>query len=434
MNLDPDDSRKNARSRRYLANLGWVLAGVVLTVLFVANPLHLYPLEVWGHRLVSHPEAGVGAGPGKSPKASTGRKILFYRNPMNPAITSPVPAKDEMGMDYVPVTAGEERKAATGEEATVTIDPSVIQNMNVQTEPVGRRDVARQIRTVGYLDYDQERMVTVTTKYPGSIEKVFVNYIGEPVRKGQPLFRIFSPELVQTQQELLSALDYERRMEGAPPDARKGAEALVTAARQRLAYWDITAEQVERLTRDREVERTLDVTAPASGVVMKRLPGLEGMWVKPGMELLHIADLSSLWLSVEVYEDQLPWLRKGSAARIQLSYFPGETFTGRVRFVEPEVEEKTRTVGLRLEVPNREGRLRAGMYATVTFSPVVARNVVAVPSLAVLRTGERNLVIVDEGGGRFAPRQVRLGAEGDRNLEVLTGWTEPRGSSRRPSS
>jgi Cu(I)/Ag(I) efflux system membrane fusion protein len=420
MSNERDDPGKVSRGRRVLGNLGWVLGGVVLTLLLVANPLHIHPLDVWLHRLVSHHEPGPAVEAGPSRKASAERKILFYRNPMNPAITSPVPAKDEMGMDYVPVYAGEE-KAASGEEAIVTIDPAVVQNMNVQIEPVGRRDVTRQIRTVGYLDYDQERMVTVTTKYPGSVEKVFVNYVGEPVRKGQPLFRIYSPELVQTQQELLSALEYKRRMEGAPPEARKGAEALVEAARQRLAYWDITPDQVDRLVRGGEVVRTLEVTAPAGGVVMKRMPGLEGMWVKPGMELLHIADLSSLWLSVEVYEDQLPWLRKGSVARIHLSYFPGEVFEGRVRFVEPEVEEKTRTVGLRLEVPNRDGRLRAGMYATVTFSPVVARNVVAVPSLAVLRTGERNVVIVAEGGGRFAPRDVRLGAEGDRYAEVLSG-------------
>jgi Cu(I)/Ag(I) efflux system membrane fusion protein len=421
MNLEKNESKKSLRGRRVLGNLGWVLAGVVLTVILVANPLHFHPLDVWLHRLVSHHEPGTGAGGGPSPKAQAGRKILFYRNPMNPAITSPVPAKDEMGMDYVPVYAGEEKGPAAGEEATVTIDPSVVQNMNVQIEPVGRRDVSRQIRTVGYLDYDQEKMVTVTTKYPGSVEKVFVNYVGEPVRKGQPLFRIYSPELVQTQQELLSALEYARRMEGAPPEARKGAEALVGAARQRLAYWDITPDQVDRLVKGGEVVRTLEATALAGGVVMKRMPGLEGMWVKPGMELLHIADLSSLWLSVEVYEDQLPWLRKGSVAQIRLSYFPGEVFSGQVRFVEPQVEEKTRTVGLRLEVPNREGRLRAGMYATVTFSPVVARNVVAVPSEAVLRTGERNLVVVSEGGGRFAPREVRLGAEGNRYVEVLSG-------------
>jgi len=348
------------------------------------------------------------------------REILFYRNPMDPTITSPVPAKDEMGMDYVPVYA-DQADAARRAGPVVRIDPVVVQNMNVEIQPVERRDVAREIRTVGYLEYDQQRMVTVTTKYSGWVEKVYVNYLGEPVTEGQPLFDIFSPELVQTEQELLSALEYTRRMEAAPEDVRRRAEALVDAARRRLAYWDITPEQVERLETTREVFRTLTVTAPASGMVMKRMPGLLGMAAKPGMELFHIADLSSLWVSVEVFEDQLAWVREGSTAQVSLSYFPGERFTGRVRFIEPEVSEKTRTVALKLEVPNREGKLRSGMYATVLFRPVAAANAVAVPSQAVLRTGDRELVIVALGEGRFAPREVQLGSEGEGYVEVRSG-------------
>jgi len=241
------------------------------------------------------------------------------------------------------------------------------------------------------------------------------------VRRGQPLFEIYAPELVQTQQELLSSISFARRLEGAPEEARQRAESLVEAARSRLGYWDIGEDQVRRLVEDGIVARTLTVTAPAGGVVMKRMPALEGMAVQPGMELFHIADLSYLWLSVEVFEDQLPWLREGSAGRIELSYFPGETFTGEVRFVEPQVNEATRTVDLRLEVPNPDGRLRAGMYATVRFAPVMAAETVAVPSLAVLRTGERNLVIVALGEGRFAPREVTLGAEGGGLVQVLSG-------------
>lgn len=348
------------------------------------------------------------------------REILFYRNPMDPTITSPVPAKDEMGMDYVPVYA-DQADAARRAGPVVRIDPVVVQNMNVEIQLVERRDVAREIRTVGYLEYDQQRMVTVTTKYSGWVEKVYVNYLGEPVRKGQPLFDIFSPELVQTEQELLSALEYARRMEAAPKDVRRRAEALVDAARRRLAYWDITPEQVERLERTGEVFRTLTVTAPASGMVMKRMPGLVGMAAKPGMELFHIADLSSLWVSVEVFEDQLAWVREGSTAEVTLSYFPGERFTGRVRFIEPEVSEKTRTVALKLEVPNRQGKLRSGMYATVLFRPVAAANAVAVPTQAVLRTGDRELVIVALGEGRFAPREVQLGSEGEGYVEVRSG-------------
>ena len=338
---------------------------------------------------------------------------------MDPTVTSPVPSKDSMGMDYVPVYADQTDMADSG--TTVRIDPAVIQNMNVETEVVERRDLAKPIRTVGYLDYDQQAMVTVTTKVPGFIEKVYVNYLGEPVRKGQPLFEIYAPELVQTQEELLSALSFARRLAGAPPEARRRAEALAEAARMRLSFWDISKAQVERLEESGKVLRTLTVSAPASGLVMKRMPGLEGMAVQPGMELFHIADLSSLWLSAEVYEDQLPWLSPGSEAEITLSYFPGETFRGKVRFVAPEVQEKTRTVGLRVEVPNPDGRLRAGMYAEVRFAPLSAKDAVAVPRQSVIRSGERNVVIVALGDGRFAPRDVTLGAEGDDYVQVLHG-------------
>jgi len=355
-----------------------------------------------------------GAGGGK-------REILFYRNPMNPTVTSPVPAKDEMGMDYVPVYSDE---VSGHQGAIVTIDPAVVQNMNVTTAQVERRDLVRHIRTVGYLDYDQQKMVTVTTKYRGWVEKVYVNYIGEPVRKGQKLFEVYAPELVQTQQELLSALDFADRMERAPGAAPQRADDLVEAARRRLGYWDIGPDLIAEIERTGEPLRTLPVVAPAGGVVMKRVPGLQGMAVAPGQELFHIADLSSLWVSVEVFEDQLPWLREGASAQVRLDYFPGETFRGRVRFIEPEVSEETRTVSLRLEVPNRDGRLRAGMYATVTFEPTAARGAVAVPALSVLRTGQRNVVVVALGGGRFAPRNVLLGVSADGWYQVLEGLQE----------
>jgi RND family efflux transporter MFP subunit len=352
-------------------------------------------------------------------EATGEREVLFYRNPMDPTITSPVPAKDDMGMDYVPFYADDAVGAAAG--PTVQIDPAVVQNMNVLTGMAERGKLSREIRTVGYLEYDQQKMVSVTTKYAGWIEKVFVNYVGEPVRKGQPLFEIYSPELVQTEQDLLSAIEFAQRMENATKDAHQRARDLVEASRQRLGYWDVTEEQVRRLEDTAKVFRTLTVVAPASGVVMLRMSGLEGMAVRPGMELFHIADMSSLWLSVEAFENQIRWLRVGSVAEVSLSYFPGETFTGRVRFIEPQISEKTRTVPLKLEVPNRDGRLRAGMYATVRFDPVVARVAVLVPTAAVLRTGQRNLVVVAEGEGHFTPREVQLGSEGDGRVEILSG-------------
>ncbi len=344
--------------------------------------------------------------------------VLFYRNPMDPTITSPVPAKDSMGMDYVPVYADD---ATSPGGAVVEIDPAMVQNMNVRTETAIRRDLTRPIRTVGYLEYDQQRMVTVTTKYSGWVEKVYVNYVGEQVRRGQPLFEIYSPELVQTEQELLSALEFAREMEDAPEDARQRALSMVESARIRLGYWDIAPQQIAQLEETGQVFRTLKVTASAGGLVMKRIAGLEGMAVSPGVELFHIADLSSLWLSVALFEDQLAAVREGTKAEVHLPYFPGETFRGRVRFLEPDLSEKTRTMRAKIELPNPDGRLRKGMYATVDLQPVEVRGALAIPLQAVLRTGLRNVVVVALGNGRFAPRDVVLGHEAEGFAEVLDG-------------
>ncbi len=475
----PSPRRREAGGATLRAVL-WALAGALVAILLVADPLGISPVDGWLG--LSHGGAAAGGGaapasaeagkkkqlwtcgmhpqviqdhPGNCPicgmklvplrgqkaggktggqpaaKATKGgrRKILFYRNPMDPTITSPVPRKDDMGMDYVPVYADEVSGGGGGgapanQGAVVTIDPAVQQNMNVVTKKVTRRDITRQIRTVGYLDYDQEKIVSVTTKYTGFIEKTYVNYIGQPVKKGEPLFEIYSPALVQTEQELLSAKRYADRMSGAGPDVAGRAKSLLNAARERLGFWDITPDQIARLEKTGKVFRTLKVVAPASGVVMTRMEGLEGMAARPGMELLKIADLSDLWLTVEVFSDQLPWVRIGSPATIRLTYFPGKTFQGRVRYIEPEVSERTRTIRLTLEVPNPSRRLRVGMYATVLFEPVVAKGAVTVPSEAVFRTGERNVVVVALGNGQFAPRDVVLGPEGDGFVQVLEGLNE----------
>jgi RND family efflux transporter MFP subunit len=451
---------KNNGPRRWLGRLGWLGSGLLLAAFLLLDPWDLHPVDRWLSGESEHSMARTAMtekgelwtcpmhphvlehGPGQCPicgmnlvpvepaptaesgppEATGEREILFYRNPMDPTITSPVPAKDEMGMEYLPVYADEVDRAM-GSGTTVEIDPAVVQNMNVQTAAAERRDLRHEIRTVGYLEYDQERMVTVTTKYSGWVEKVFVNYVGEPVEKGQRLFEIYSPELVQTEQELLSAIEYARSFAGAA-EARRRAEALVDAARTRLSYWDISAEQIARLEETGEIFRTLEVVAPAGGLVMKRMPGLEGMAVKPGMETYHIADLSSLWLSVEAFEDQVAWIATGTPADVTFTYFPGETFHGTVRFIEPEFSEKTRTLRVKLEMPNRRGRLRAGMFATVMFRPIAAHEALTVPSLAVLRTGQRNVVVVDLGEGRFAPREVTLGHQSAGFVEVIEGLSE----------
>jgi RND family efflux transporter MFP subunit len=410
------DSDHESRRRRWLGPALWVGGSLLFFYVLFFDPLDLHPVDSWLE----------GARPGAPSAAASGngeREVLFYRNPMDPTITSPVPAQDGMGMDYVPVYA-DAAEQAMGAGATVRIDPAVVQNMNVQSVRAERRDIRHEIRTVGYLEYDQERMVSVTTKYSGWVEKVYVNYVGEPVRKGQPLFEIYAPELVQTEQELLSAIEYASKFKDTSEDAKRRAEALVAAARTRLSYWDIAPQQVARLEETGEIFRTLRVVAPAGGVVMKRMPGLEGMAVKPGMETYHIADLSTLWLSVEVFEDQVAWIHEGTPAQVTFTYSPGEAFAGKVRFIEPEFSEKTRTLRAKLEVPNPGGRLRSGMFATVTFQPVAAHEVLAVPSLAVLRTGQRNVVIIELGEGRFAPRPVTLGHAGEGYVEILEGIEE----------
>ena len=397
----------------------WVAGSFLVFVMLFFDPLSVHPVDSW---LLAR--VGVATVDDEArADGSSERGILFYRHPMDPTITSPVPAKDNMGMDYIAVYEGEAEQAL-GEGTTVSIDPMVVQNMNVQTVEVVRRDLQHDVRTVGSLEYDQERMVTVTTRYSGWIEKVYVNYVGEPVRKGQPLFEIYSPELVQTEQELLSALQYAEQLEDAPPDSRRRAQALVEAARTRLGYWDVTPEQVAELERSGEVFRTLQVLAPAGGLVMRRMAGLEGMAVSPGMEAYHIAGLSTLWLSVDIFEDQISWISVGTPAQITFSYFPGETFRGTVRFIEPELQAATRTLKVKIAVPNPGGRLRAGMFATVVFEPVAARQALTVPALAVLRTGQRNVVIVDLGEGRFSPQVVTLGHQGNGFVEVLEGLQE----------
>lgn len=412
-----------------LASIGALLAGFLLAALLFADPFGWHTLD---DRLGG--EHSMTGGTATSEDLPEG---TLYTCGMHPQVIQEGPgfcpicsmalvpiegsanAQGHEGHDHGPVAGERDHQGAV-----VTIDPSVVQTMNVTTAPVERRDLTRNIRTVGYLDFDQQKMVTVTTKYSGWVEKVYVNYIGEPVSKGQKLFEVYSPELVQTQQELISALDFAGRMAGAPGAAPGRADKLVEAARRRLGYWDIDAGQIAEIERTGEPLRTLPVVSPSSGVVMKRVPGLQGMAVAPGQELYHIADLSSLWVSVEVFENQLPWLREGSSAEIRLDYFPGETFRGRVRFIEPEVSAETRTVSLRLEVPNRNGRLRAGMYATVTFEPSSARSALVVPAQSVLRTGQRDVVVVALGEGRFVPREVELGASADGWYQVLDGLSE----------
>jgi Cu(I)/Ag(I) efflux system membrane fusion protein/cobalt-zinc-cadmium efflux system membrane fusion protein len=357
----------------------------------------------------------------EAPSSPGEREILHWYAPMDPTYVRDEPGLSPMGMQLVPRYAD----AASGSaEGVIRIDPVQVQNIGVVSTRAEVEDIARYSRTVGILDFDADNITWINTKFEGWIEKVHVNYVGDDVKKGQPLFEIYSPELVTTQEEYLRALDYRDSLEGSDrPEAQRQAESLVRSTRDRLTYWDIADEQIRDLETGRVVQRLLTVTSPADGVVAEVMSeALEGMFVKPGMDLYKIADLSSVWVHADIYELDIPWIQDDQPALVSFRNAPGEPYRGKVLFLYPEVSRDTRTLKICVEVPNPQRRLRPGMYADVVVQGPPVRNAVAVPQSAVIRSGERNIVFVDLGEGRFQPREVELGirGEGDR-IQVMSG-------------
>jgi Cu(I)/Ag(I) efflux system membrane fusion protein/cobalt-zinc-cadmium efflux system membrane fusion protein len=342
---------------------------------------------------------------------------------MDPTYIRDEPGKSPMGMDLIPVY---EDEAGDPPPGWVQIDPRFAQNIGVQTEAVSRADIPFTIRTVGTITYNDRQVSWINTKYEGWIEKVYVNYVGEAVEVGQKLFEIYSPELVTTQKEYLRALDYADTLAGSRyPEIAARARSLVDSARQRLEYWDVAADQVAELERTREPRRTLAVVSGVSGVVIEKMDkALEGMFVTVGMDLYKIANLSTVWAEVEVFESQAPWLKVGQVARVESPYEPGRTYTGRVRYIYPFLSDETRTLRASIELPNPDLQLRADMYANVTLDVPSARQVLVVPSEAVIRSGTRDVIVVALGEGRFQVREVELGVSGDGVLAVTRGLSE----------
>jgi Cu(I)/Ag(I) efflux system membrane fusion protein/cobalt-zinc-cadmium efflux system membrane fusion protein len=406
-------SNNRGKASASIAGLVVFLLGIGLTLFVIANPMKVGLFEK-----VSSAITGKG-----TEDTAGGRKVKFWRNPMDPTVTSPVFTKDSMGMDYLPVYEDELTGGGAAAESGIKIDPATVQNIGVITAPVNRGDLRLEIRTVGNLDYNQKSIYLVNTKYEGWIEKVHVNYVGQEVRKGQPLFDIYSPELVSAQEEYLIALKYRDEMKAKEvPDADADADYLIQASRNRLRYWDISDEQIKRLEDEGELRKTLTVVSPATGVVIEKQDrALDGMKVEAGLNLYKIADLSTLWVYVDLYEYQLPWIKVGQDAKVEISYYPGQVVHGKVLFFNPFLDETTRTIRVNLQIPNPDGRLRPQMFATVTLLPIAAKNVVTVPEMAVLHTGERNVVVLDNGGGRFEPREVKLGLQGEGVYQVLEG-------------
>ncbi len=348
------------------------------------------------------------------------RKVLFYRNPMNPAITSPTPAKDDMGMDYIPVYA--EGDSGNKEPAgTVTIDPVTVQDIGVRTARVIQRTLSREIHAVARVTYDEERLARLHPKTEGWIDELYVDKTGEPVAKDTILLSFYSPQLVSSQQEYLLALKNDESLKDSPfEDIRKGARELVISSRERLELLDVPEHQIIDLEVTRKIKKNLHIHTPFDGIVMK-VGVRDGQYVTPATELYMLADLSKIWVYVDIYENEMPWVRLGDTAEMTVEAIPGKVFIGKVTYIYPYMERKTRTNRIRLEFDNRDLKLKPEMYAKVTLKASRQVDAVVVPSEAIVRSGLSNQVFVVRAPGKFEPRKVTLGVSAEGLTQILSG-------------
>jgi membrane fusion protein, copper/silver efflux system len=303
---------------------------------------------------------------------------------------------------------------------TVQISPERQQLIGVRIGTVDKRPLQKVIRTVGRIDTDEKRIGIVSPKIGGWIEELYVDFTGRFVRKGEPLLTIYSPELVSTQEEYLLALKAKQEWSKSPfSEVTEGGNLLAESARRRLKLWDISDAQIRALEESREPQKTLTLYSPFTGHVLEKMV-TKGQFVDAGMALFKVADLSVVWLIADIYESELSAIRVGQPAAIQMSYYPGETFTGKAIYIYPYLDAQTRTAKVRYEFPNPHGKLKPEMFADVEIT-VRLGDKLAVPEGAVIDTGVRKVVIVDRGSGYFEPREVRLGARAGDVFEVLSG-------------
>ncbi|MDR3568355.1 MAG: efflux RND transporter periplasmic adaptor subunit [Syntrophobacteraceae bacterium] len=350
--------------------------------------------------------------PAKSPEGK--RKILYYRDPMDPNYVSKKPGKAPCGMDLVPVYADE---ATSGK---IHISSAVVQQIGVTTTKATSGPFTKTIQTYGTSTWNETTLVALNTKINGWIEKLDVNVMGQVVRKGQPLIRIYSPELLSAQQEYLAALDNAKALEGSPLSVMAGAAAkLPEAARMRLKLWDISDQQIAELRATRRVRKNLTLYAPISGIVTK-LDVMQGDYVQAGRNLMKIAGLNPIWVMASLYEDQIPMVKKGMMATVAFDSLPGESFQGMVDYVYPFVEGKSRTAQVRIVLPNPKGHILPQMYGTVKLISPINNDAVQIPSDAVIRASSTDSeVFMALGNGEFAGRKVILGPEGDDGMVMV---------------
>lgn len=334
-----------------------------------------------------------------APTGPCGGKVKYYRNPMGAPDTSPVPKKDSMQMDYIPVC---EDEGASEDGNVVKVSLDKVQRLGVRSEAVEERALSRTVRVFATVQYDERRQTVIAPRFGGWIEKLHVNATGDVVTAGQKLFEVYSPELNVLQQEFMLS---------------RGTQG---SADNRLRNLDYPESDLERLRRGERPPRTIAVPAPAAGTVIEKM-AIEGMRYQPGETLFRIVDTSTMWVLAEVYEQDLAFVKAGDMAKVAVNAWPNRPFPGRVTFIYPGVGKESRTARLRIEVANPDGLLRADMAATVEIEAPIPGRWVAVPDSAVIDSGKRQIVLVERGEGRYEPRPVKLGARVPGYVQVLEG-------------
>ena len=352
-------------------------------------------------------------------KQDNGKKIVYWRAPMDPNEIYDHPGKSKMGMDLVPVYEDE-----GGGEGIVKINPEVEQNMNLKTAIVQKKILSSRVITNGVLTTDEQNEYIVTTRVNGWVEKLYVNYTGQVVSKGEKLMDIYSPELVAAEQELLTALSYQSTVKNSSlKDVSSSGNELLQYAERKLELLEIPVKEVERLKETKDVKTYVTLYAQKSGTVIEKNI-IEGQKIMAGTPLLHIADLSNLWLTADIYEYELNKIDLGSKAKIKFNFLPGKTYEGKISFIYPTIDPKSRTAKIRIDLNNVKGNLKPEMFANVEIEGKNLGDYPVVPENAVLRSGTRNIVIIALGDGRFKPQEIELGNYSDGYYQVLNGLTE----------
>lgn len=352
----------------------------------------------------------------ETPATNGEPKILYYRNPMGLADTSPVPKKDSMGMDYIPVHAGDE---PAGDVGTVTVSPGRMQTLGVRTEAVRSTPLASLVRASGTVEIDETRQYVVAPRFEGWVERLYVNQTGMQVHAGQPLMSVYSPQLAAARQEYQLADEAAHRLAKSDPASAASMQRLRDAARTRLRNWEIGDARLA----DRGGKDSMILTSPANAVVIEKSI-VQGARFQPGETILRLADLSTVWIIAKVPVMQATDIAVGQPARFESATLPGRSFAGDVAFVQPVVDAASRTVDVRIVLPNADGELRPGLFGTVLLEQPSNQPVLSVPRSAVLFGGSSQTVLVQIAPGRFAPREVTIGRRAGDRVEILDGLTQ----------